>query len=63
LRLTHQEIAARIGTVRELVSRNLGRFQAEGILRMEGSTVVILDIDRLEREALAEAEGERAASD
>jgi CRP/FNR family transcriptional regulator len=29
---THQELAAQIGTVRELVSRNLSRFQAEGLL-------------------------------
>ncbi len=32
LTASHQEIAAHIGTVRELVSRNLGRLQAEGII-------------------------------
>ena len=55
LNLTQQEIAARIGTVRELVSRNLSRFQAEGIIRLEGHTVLIQDQDRLEQEALAES--------
>jgi CRP-like cAMP-binding protein len=51
LPLTHQELAARLGTVREVVSRNLARFRAEGILRMEGRRVQILDRANLEREA------------
>jgi len=54
LRMTQQEMAARIGTVRELVSRNLGRLQAEGILRLEGHTLVIEDLPRLEQEALSQ---------
>ena len=53
LNLTQQEIAARIGTVRELVSRNLGRLQEEGIIRLEGHTLFIQDLERLEQEALA----------
>ena len=51
LNLTQQEIAARIGTVRELVSRNLGRLQAEGIVRLEGHTLIVHDLKRLEEEA------------
>ncbi|MGK2858801.1 MAG: Crp/Fnr family transcriptional regulator [Thermoanaerobaculia bacterium] len=43
----NQEIGAHIGTVRELVSRNLSRFQAEGLIRMDGKQVVILDRERL----------------
>src|SRR5580692_2973560 len=31
---SNQELAAQIGTVRELVSRNLSRLQAEGLIRM-----------------------------
>jgi CRP/FNR family transcriptional regulator len=54
LKLTQQEIAARIGTVRELVSRNLGRLQAEGIIRLDGHFLVIQDMERLEQEALAQ---------
>ena len=54
LKLTQQEIAARIGTVRELVSRNLSRLQAEGVIRLEGHTLVIEDMERLEQEAVAE---------
>ncbi|MCZ6730698.1 MAG: Crp/Fnr family transcriptional regulator [SAR324 cluster bacterium] len=51
LNLTQQEIAARIGTVHELVSRNLGRLQAEGIVRLEGHTLIVHDLKRLEEEA------------
>jgi CRP-like cAMP-binding protein len=57
LKLTQQEIAARIGTVRELVSRNLSRLQAEGIVRLDGHMLVIQDLDRLEQEAAAEERG------
>ncbi len=51
LPLTQQEIAARIGTVRELVSRNLSRLQAEGIVRLEGHTLIVHDLKRLVEEA------------
>lgn len=51
----NQELAAQIGTVRELVSRNLSRFQAEGLIQVEGRNVVIADIKALEAE-LASAE-------
>jgi CRP/FNR family transcriptional regulator len=42
LHLSHQEIAARIGTVREIVSRLLGRLAKEGVLHVEGRMVTIL---------------------
>jgi CRP/FNR family transcriptional regulator len=51
LPLTHQEIASRLGTVREVVSRNLARFRAQGLIRIEEHTVAILDRASLEREA------------
>lgn len=44
----NQELAAQIGTVRELVSRNLSRLQAEGILRIDGRSVLIHDLKALE---------------
>ena len=47
---SHQELAAQIGTVRELVSRNLSRFQAEGLLTVEGRSVIVRDLKRLEGE-------------
>ena len=47
---TNQDLAAMIGTVRELVSRNLSRLQAEGIVSIDGRTVTIPDISKLEEE-------------
>ena len=48
---THQELASRLGTVREVVSRNLARFRAEGLVRIEGHQLQILDRAGLERES------------
>jgi CRP-like cAMP-binding protein len=45
---SNQELAAHIGTVRELVSRNLSRLQAEGILQIDGRTVTISNLKALE---------------
>jgi len=47
---SHQELAAELGTVRELVSRNLGRLQAEGFLDVDGRRIVIRDLTGLKRE-------------
>lgn len=47
---SNQELASHIGTVRELVSRNLSRLQAEGLIVMEGKTVIIPDLAKLEAE-------------
>lgn len=44
---THQEIGARIGTVRELVSRLLGDFRHQGLIRIKGRRVTIPDLERL----------------
>ncbi len=54
LDLTHQELAAQIGTVRELVSRTLSRFQQQGLLAVENRVIVILDLERLKQEAEGE---------
>ena len=43
LRWTHHEIAARIGTVREIVSRTLSRLSQEGAIRIDGKRLSILD--------------------
>jgi len=47
---SNQELASEIGTVRELVSRNLSRLQAEGLIRLDAKTVVIPDVQRLKIE-------------
>jgi CRP/FNR family cyclic AMP-dependent transcriptional regulator len=46
-----QELASHIGTVRELVSRNLSRLQAEGIVRLDGKELVISNLEALREEA------------
>ena len=47
---SNQELASQIGTVRELVSRNLSRFQSEGLIRIDGRTIFISDPKALEAE-------------
>jgi CRP/FNR family transcriptional regulator len=49
--VTHQELASRLGTVREVVSRNLARFRAEGLIRMQDKHLAILDKAGLEHES------------
>jgi CRP/FNR family transcriptional regulator len=50
---THQELANQLGTVRELISRNLMRLQAEGLLEVDARRIVVKDIKGLS--ALLEA--------
>lgn len=49
--MSHQELAAELGTVRELVSRNLSRLQAEGFLEVDGRRILIKDLPALKKEA------------
>jgi CRP/FNR family transcriptional regulator len=44
---THQELANQLGTVRELISRNLMRLQAEGLLDVDARQIVVRDIKGL----------------
>jgi CRP/FNR family transcriptional regulator, cyclic AMP receptor protein len=44
---THQELANQLGTVRELISRNLMRLQAEGVLEVEARRIVVKDVKAL----------------
>jgi len=43
----NEELAARVGTVRELVSRNLGRLHGDGLIEMRRRVVRIPDMQRL----------------
>lgn len=47
----NEQLAARLGTVRELISRNLGRLHGERLIQMRRRTVQIPDAKRLEEEA------------
>jgi CRP/FNR family transcriptional regulator len=44
---THQELANQLGTVRELISRNLMRLQAEGLLDVDARAIVVKDMKGL----------------
>lgn len=50
LPVSNQELASQIGTVRELVSRNLSRLQAEGLIKLDGRSVIVSDIKALEND-------------
>ena len=50
-RWTQEEIAARIGTVREMVARTLRAFTAAGLIHRERGRIVVVDREGLEREA------------
>lgn len=44
---THQELANQLGTVRELISRNLMRLQAEGLIDVDARQIVVRDLKEL----------------
>lgn len=44
---SHQELANQLGTVRELISRNLARLQAEGLLEVDARHIVVKDLKGL----------------
>jgi CRP-like cAMP-binding protein len=46
----NEELAARLGTVRELISRNLGRLHGEGWIEMRRRTVNVPDLTLLKQE-------------
>ncbi len=47
-RVTHQELAVELGTAREVVSRHLKRFEAQGWVELGRGQVRLLDRDKLE---------------
>jgi len=55
LRHTNQDIADRVGTVREVVSRAFANFQRRGWLEKENRVVRIRDIEALKRYAAGES--------
>jgi CRP/FNR family transcriptional regulator len=44
---SNQELANQLGTVREVISRNLMRLQAEGLLEVDARQIVIKDVKGL----------------
>lgn len=47
LGMTQQQVAARIGSVREVVSRAFSRLQKAGLIETQGSRVRVPDLDKL----------------
>lgn len=46
-RITQQEMAIQLGTVREVVARSLAQFEAQGWIRVQRGAIEILDLDAL----------------
>jgi CRP-like cAMP-binding protein len=51
LRLSHQDLANLIGATRETVTLTLGRFQREGLVRVDRRRITVVDRRRLEEAA------------
>ena len=48
LKITHEKIAAHMGTAREVVTRMLRYFQSEGMVKLTRGTIQIIDEEKLE---------------
>ncbi|WP_172195190.1 Crp/Fnr family transcriptional regulator [Saccharibacillus qingshengii] len=55
-RITHQYFSQMIGTGREAVTRALLELRQEGLIRTEARKIVVLDLERLRKQAGGEAE-------
>lgn len=49
--LTQEEMASRLGTVREMVGRALRSLASDGIIEFDRHRIVVLDVERLRKEA------------
>jgi CRP-like cAMP-binding protein len=47
LDLTKGQLAARLGTIPETLSRTFSKLSREGLIQLEGSTVTLVDVNRL----------------
>ncbi len=51
LEFTNEELAARLGSVRDVISRTLSGLQNDGLIRVQGRRISLLDPDALREEA------------
>ena len=49
LKITHEKIAAHMGTAREVVTRMLRYFQSDGMVKLTRGTVILTDRKALEK--------------
>lgn len=54
--LTHQELAALVGTAREVISRTLKKFEKAGLLQITPDLIIVPDREKLRAIALQEIE-------
>jgi CRP/FNR family transcriptional regulator len=54
LKITHQELATNLGSVREVVSRHLKQFEAKGCVKLSRGTITVLDREALKKQLCAE---------
>jgi CRP/FNR family transcriptional regulator, anaerobic regulatory protein len=54
VRATHQQLAAELGTAREVISRQLGEFQRRGWIGQTRGAIELIDVARIERLAVLE---------
>ena len=47
--LTQQEMAARVGTVREMIGRSLRQLEMNGLIKIKRASIVIVDRAGLEK--------------
>ncbi len=52
IHITHQEIAAELGSSREVISRLLEDFTSQGLIRLARGTIEVLDSESLETRAI-----------
>ena len=52
-KITHQQIALELGTVREIVSRLLKQFQEDGLVKLHRNRIELLDWSRLKERQVA----------
>ena len=57
LRLTHNQLAARIGTVREVVTRTLIRLHDQGLIEHAGKDILIPDMNAIAAYAEWDSQG------
>ena len=50
IRMTQEELALRVNSVRETVGRMLKRFSADGIIEIRRGAIRILDMEKLEKQ-------------
>jgi len=53
-RTTQREMAAQLGTVREVVARTLAQFEMQGWIRLERGSITIVDAEALRQAASLE---------